>query len=178
MKHALISLLLVFAATHACAQVDPVRQQVTFRPVTTQTDEDGDINRLFITYVTPDGMENALVCEMPWPVSPDMFIGGTIEEVDLNFDGNLDFMVFLAYTDGTGHNPVYEPYIWDVKTHSFISIPDSPNFVSPFVMPEEKCIVIREITENIADYYKYVWKDGKLVNTDKWQDDLNELGKE
>ena len=55
MKHALISLLLVFAATHACAQVDPVRQQVTFRPVTTQTDEDGDINRLFITYVTPDG---------------------------------------------------------------------------------------------------------------------------
>ena len=144
-------------------------------PVTTQCDEEGDINRLFIVYTTPDGNQNALTCEMPWPVPKDQFIGGEIEEVDLNFDGNLDFMVFLTYMNNTGHNPIYEPYIWDVDSHSFISIPDCPAFISPYVFPEEKRIVCREIRDDMAEFYQYEWKDGKLVNTGQWQDNLNEL---
>ena len=135
---------------------DTIRQQLTWLPLAAPSNEEGEIEKLFLAYNTPDGKEHHLVCEMPWPVPADQFVGGDIEEEDINFDGIPDLQV------------------WDTKSHSFIEVSE-PAIISPSISPENKRITTRIIMDDIATYEEYKWEKGKLVKIDEWTEDLKEL---
>ena len=153
---------------------DPIRQQLTWLPLAAPSNEEGEIEKLFLAYNTPDGKEHHLVCEMPWPVPADQFVGGDIEEEDINFDGIPDLQVSTGFMNATGHNAMYNWYVWDPKSHSFIEVSE-PAIISPSISPENKRITIRIIMDDIATYEEYKWEKGKLVKIDEWTEDLNSL---
>ena len=153
---------------------DPIRQQLTWQAPAAPSNDEGEIEKIYLAYNTPDGKEHHIVCELPWPVAAEQFVGGDTEEEDINFDGIPDLQVFIGYTNATGHNAIYSWYVWDTKKHSFIEV-EEPNIISPNINPENKTITTRLITDDTANYEQYEWKEGKLVKTNEWSDDLKEL---
>ena len=153
---------------------DPIRQQITWQAPAAPSNEDGEIEKLYLAYNTPDGQEHQIICELPWPVEADQFVGGDMEEEDINFDGIPDLQVFIGYTNATGHNAIYNWYVWDTTLHSFIEV-EEPLIISPHINREDKTITTRMIIDDTASFEEYQWKEGKLVKTHEWSDDLNSL---
>ena len=150
---------------------DPIRQQLTWLPFTTYINDEGEIEWLILAYEMPNGDEHHFMCELPWPVAEDQFVGGDIEEEDINFDGIPDLQISLGFTNSTGHNAMYEWYVWDIKSHSFIDVED-PLIVSPSIDKKKKCITTRFIMDDTITYETYKWEKGKLIKTDEWTEDL------
>ena len=181
MKKFFLVLLLLTGAIGLSAQGtkikkngDPIRQKLTWQAPAAPSNEEGDIEKLYLAYNTPDGKEHQIVCDLPWPVSADQFVGGDTEEKDVNFDGIPDLQVFIGYTNATGHNAIYSWYVWDTTTHSFIEVDEL--IISPNIDLENKTVTTRMIEDDTATYVQYKWKDGKLVKTNEWSDDLKSLG--
>ena len=147
-------------------KTDPIRQKITWQPTAAPSNEEGEIEKIYLAYNTPDGKEHNLICEMPWPVAADMFVGGDIEEKDINFDGIPDLQVFLCFLDGTGRNAIYDGFVWDTATHTFLPVEGYSDIISPNIDEEGKYIVGRQISfEETADVEQYEWRDGRLQRT-------------
>lgn len=180
MKKTILSLIMLAVAMNVAAsstatnQTDPVRKKITWQPTAAPSNEEGEIEKIYLTYNTPDGKEHHLTCEMPWPVSADVFVGGDKEEEDINFDGIPDLQVFLCYMDATGHNAIYDGFVWDTATHTFQRVEEYSGIISPGVNRDEKCIVGRNISfEETADTQIYEWRDGELRMTSrKFENDI------
>lgn len=158
---------------------DPIRSQLKWMAPAAPSNDEGNIENIFIDYVTPDGQEHHIICELPWPTSADVFGGGDIEEEDINFDGIPDMQVTVGFFDGTGHNPMYMYYVWDVETHEFKELPD-PLFIAPALDPESRSITNRLTQENPANrysytiyYQEYVWKGNQLELANEWSEDFS-----
>ena len=147
-------------------KTDPIRQKITWQPTAAPSNEEGEIEKVYLAYNTPDGKEHNLVCNMPWPVAADMFVGGDIEEKDINFDGIPDLQVFLCFLDGTGRNAIYDGFVWDTATHTFLPVEGYSDIISPNIDEEGKYIVGRQISfEETADVEQYEWRDDRLQRT-------------
>ena len=153
---------------------DPIRLQLTWQAPAAPSNDEGEIEKIYLAYNTPDGQEHNIVCELPWPVMADQFVGGDIEEEDINFDGIPDLQVSTGFTNATGHNAMYTWYVWDVKSHSFIEL-EEPLIISPSIDRENKRITTRLIMDDTATYEEYKWEEGKMVKIDEWTEDLNSL---
>lgn len=152
---------------------DPIRQQLNWLPLAAPSNDEGEIEKLYLAYNTPDGEEHHIVCELPWPVEEDQFVGGDIEEEDINFDGIPDLQVSTGFTNATGHNAMYTWYVWDSNTHSFIEV-EEPLIISPSIDRENKRITTRMIMDDIATYEEYKWEKGKLVKINEWTEDMSD----
>ncbi len=157
---------------------DPIRNQLTWMAPAAPSNDEGDIENIYIDYITPDGQEHHIICELPWPTNASVFAGGDIEEEDINFDGIPDMQVTVGYFDGTGHNPMYMYYVWDMETHLFKELPD-PLFIAPALDPESRSITSRltqENPDNRQSYtihcQQYVWKGDQLELTNEWSEEF------
>ena len=153
---------------------DPIRQQLTWQAPAAPSNDDGEIEKIYLAYNTPDGQEHQLVCDLPWPVLADQFVGGDIEEEDINFDGIPDLQVSTGFTNATGHNAMYTWYVWDTKSHSFIEV-EEPLIISPNIDRESKSITTRMIMDDTVTFETYKWEKDKLVKIEEWTEDLNSL---
>jgi hypothetical protein len=172
MKKTILSLLMLTSALSISANVtgmkktDPIRQKITWQAPAAPSNADGEIEKIYLAYNTPDGKEHQLICEMPWPVYADIFVGGDISEEDINFDGIPDLQVLLCYLDASGHNPLYDGFVWDTATHTFLPVEGYSDIVGPTIYAENKCIVGRLISlEETADIDQYEWRNGRLQRT-------------
>ena len=157
---------------------DPIRNQLTWMAPAAPSNDEGDIENIYIDYITPDGQEHHIICELPWPTNASVFAGGDIEEEDINFDGIPDMQVTVGYFDGTGHNPMYMYYVWDMEAHLFKELPD-PLFIAPALDPESRSITSRltqENPDNRQSYtihcQQYVWKGDQLELTNEWSEEF------
>ena len=178
MKKIVIVLVLLACTISMSAQgtkskkSDPIRQQLTWLPYTAYTNDEGEIEWLTLAYEMPNGDEHNFLCELPWPVAEDQFVGGDIEEEDINFDGIPDLQISLGFTNSTGHNAMYTWYVWDTKSHSFIEV-EEPLIISPMIDRKHKSITTRMINDKTATYEQYKWKKGKMVKIDEWTEEVD-----
>lgn len=178
MKKIIVALVLLASAMSMSAQGaelkkkgDPIRQKLAWQAPAAPSNEDGEIEAIYLAYNTPDGQEHQLVCELPWPIMADQFVGGDIEEEDVNFDGIPDLQVSIGFTDSTGHNAIYSWFVWDKKKQEFMEV-DDPAIVSPSIDKVRKIITIRNVMDDTITYESYRWDKGKLVKFEEWTEDL------
>ncbi len=157
---------------------DPIRNQITWTSLSAPSNDEGDIENIYIDYMTPDGQEHHIICELPWTMNANVFANCVIEEEDINFDGIPDMQVPVGFFDGTGHNPMYMYYVWDVEDHQFMELPD-PLFIAPVLDQESRSITSSLVQENPDNhqaytiyFQKYVWKGDKLELTKEWSEEF------
>lgn len=178
MKKIILAFVLLTSTMSMSAQgtgkgknIDPVRQQLIWQAPAAPSNDEGEIENIYLAYNTPDGQEHQLVCELPWPVEADQFVGGDIEEEDVNFDGIPDLQVSTGFTNATGHNAMYTWFVWDKNSHSFIEVEDII-IISPSIDKQKKRITTRLVMDDTITYESYKWEKGKLVKTNEWTEDL------
>ncbi len=146
---------------------DPIRNKITFEAPAFPSNEDGDVDKLYLTYITPDGKRHNIVSNLPLPLPADAFAGGDIEEEDVNFDGIPDLQVSAGYFDSaTGHNPMYMWFVWDAKKHQFVEVEEV--LINPSINVGEKTICSHLLVEGEMTIDTYKWQGLKLVQTDTW----------
>ncbi|MBR5083377.1 MAG: hypothetical protein IKX33_02165, partial [Prevotella sp.] len=75
MKKILLALALLTCTMGISAQgmrtkkkSDPIRQKITWLAPAAPSNDEGEIEKIYLAYNTPDGQEHNIVCELPWPV--------------------------------------------------------------------------------------------------------------
>lgn len=153
---------------------DPIRQQIRWEAPAFPSNEEGFIEKLYLTYYTSDGQRHDIVSDMSLPMPADAFAGGDIEEPDINFDGIPDLQVSVGYMNATGHNPVYNWYVWDVRSHSFVEV-DNVSIINPTLNEEEKTIYTHMLEGGTMYVDSYRWKGLQLEKTGEWAEDWSEM---
>ena len=123
-------------------------------------------------YTFPDGTLKQMNIDLPWPV--EVFQGGEVKEVDLNFDGIDDVQIELGLLTGSGSNVFYAGLLWDKDKKEFVEIPVYCNIVNAEPDPENKCIMGYIIETPYITVQKWEWKDGILVMTHEHNENMLE----
>ncbi len=177
MKKVLLSLLLLTCSISMSATVkeandkDPIRKKVTWEAPAFPSNADGEIEKLYLSYYTPDGKRHDLVSDLPWPIEADTFVGGNIEEEDYNFDGIPDLQVSIGYLNNhSGYNAMYYWYVWNPKSHAFVAVDEL--LVNPEPVAKDKTVVTYTIFDGIINYTTYVWEGYQLKKIKEWSEEL------
>lgn len=131
-------------------------------------DENGQCDALIIS-CRSDKMTQEFTCEFNW-AKDEEFLGGSgeYEEVDLNFDGVPDLLVYLGNFGINSPLEFYAAFIWDETIAEFKQAKELEHVVN-IVVDKEKKVLVSEYSTMVGDDYHevYAWKDGKFEMIEK-----------
>ncbi len=131
-------------------------------------DENGQCDALIITCKS-DEKTQEFTCEFNWAKDEELLGGaGEYEEVDLNFDGYPDLLVYLGNFGVGSPLDFYAAFIWDGSTAEFKQAKELDEVVN-IVVDKEKKVLVSEYSTMVGDNYHevYAWKDGKFELIEK-----------
>ena len=129
-----------------------------------------DGNSFLLPYRTADGTEDTLSCDLDFCDFRDL---GEIHEDDINFDGIPDVQIWLGPQNWWG-NVLYEGFIWDKEKGRFDWVEKYHEVFSPEIH-QDSMFILGEDYFSFEGVYsstitKYEWIDGKLTETDSWDE--------
>ncbi|MBR1520938.1 MAG: hypothetical protein IJ635_06845 [Bacteroidaceae bacterium] len=146
-----------------------LREKLEWLPLAAPANEQDEIEKLYISYRTPDGEETTLTSKLPWPIDSSDFNGGEINEVDINFDGYPDLVVSLGTLLTSIGGRLYDAFVWNEEKQAFDHVEEYKDIENATPQPDKKRIMSYiPARDGSINYYEYKWKDGKLEETRSW----------
>jgi hypothetical protein len=135
-------------------------------------DEGGWASQMIVHADASNGKQYEFSIELPTP-KDTTFVGESITEDDMNFDGYADIQVQLGYFGAGGGNLIYDAFVWNNQTQTFDRVENYTNLCNPSIDAANKCIVSHGNPIGYSiEYEKYEWQEGKLVITKQWIEEM------
>lgn len=107
---------------------------------------------------------------------PFMMGAGVLTYVDANFDQYPDVLISLG-TRGSRHFSIYECYLYDPATESFVLTPGFENVVNPTFDPEQKVVYSwYQASFSSIEFGRHEWQGYQIVETSIVEVNLDEEG--
>ncbi len=157
----------------------PQREGITFGElILADTNEFGGALEALIPYTTTNGTSDTLNINLLYEMDKEtceLFGVGMIEEADINFDGTKDLQIRVGNFNAAG-NTVYEGFVWNNETGTFVCIPEYYDIFDPEINEENKSISgsFREWMDGV-EYVEgtvYKWVNDTLTLTDQWSEEF------
>ncbi len=141
-----------------------LRSDISLKRELVKNDE-GDITHVKVRVYAADNLIQEFVFENLTAMDANLEESfGTISEIDLDFDGDLDADIYLGYMGGFPNNTRNEALLWDAECHCFVKASNYDGIGEPVLDDTHQCIftVLSDGPEKrVTSYYR--WQGARLM---------------
>lgn len=147
-----------------------LREKLEWLAPTAPANENNEIEKVYVTYRTPNGKETTLVGTLPWAVDASEFDGGAIDtDTDINGDGYPDLVVFLGTLMTSINGRMYDAFLWNEKQGAFEHVEGYNDIGNATPQPEKQRVMSYiPARDGSINYTEYKWKGNQLEQTRSW----------